>query len=195
MGATMHILELRRGQPKDKIYLDQVFSLRAKIFSGRLAWDVEVSDGMELDEFDTFNTIYLTLLSLRNSVLGSVRLLPMEGPTMIGTVFRDLLSPDAPPISGAIVESSRFFVDTDAIEGPANPATELLMSSMVGWAAARGYDRIVTVTDVRIERLMRRIGIPFIRLSSPQRLGSTTAVVLSIPADEPLHGVRLQPAA
>ena len=50
---------------------------------------------------------------------------------------------------------------------------------------ANGYDRIVTVTDVRFERILSRAKWPLERLGSPHPIGNTIAVAGLLSADEP----------
>lgn len=40
------------------------------------------------------------------------------------------------------------------------------------------------MTDVRIERILRRAGWPMIRLGEPKQIGTTKAVVDLLPTDE-----------
>lgn len=192
----MRIVEIFPNSSENTYYLDEIFRLRAKVFSGRLHWSVTVREGRESDEFDDYDPTYLALVSAQNQVLGSVRLLPMSGPTMIGTVFRHLVDDLAAAAPGVVVESSRFFVDTEALAATqeAGHATEMLMNGIITWAAEHHFASIITVTDVRIERLMRRIGIPHSRVSSPQRIGETICVVLTIPAYDPARALIAQPS-
>jgi acyl homoserine lactone synthase len=63
--------------------LIEMHRLRHRVFKLRLAWDVQTSGDMEIDEFDALHPVYLTQVSENGRVQGSVRLLPSLGPTML----------------------------------------------------------------------------------------------------------------
>ncbi|WP_292219552.1 acyl-homoserine-lactone synthase, partial [Mesorhizobium sp.] len=62
----------------------------------------------------------------------------------------------------AMVESSRFCVDTSlqAVrgEGQLHLATLTMFAGIIEWSMANGYDEIVTATDLRLERILKRAG-------------------------------------
>jgi acyl homoserine lactone synthase len=64
--------------------------LRGRVFKERLDWDVSVSDGLEVDQYDTFKPTYLLALEQRD-VVGCVRLLPTTGRNMLADTFPVLL--------------------------------------------------------------------------------------------------------
>ncbi len=57
-----------------------------------------------------------------------------------------------------------------------NRATFVLFAAMLEAMRAKAARAIVTVTDARMERILRRAGWPLQRLSEPQQLGQTTAI-------------------
>lgn len=167
--------------------IDQMHALRARVFKQRLGWDVAVVDGRELDEYDLLNPTYLLVVSTGgNQVIGCARLLPGTGPTMLGRTFRALLDDNPVPQGRGVIESSRFCVDTDvAGAGTARGlhyATMLLFSGILDWAIAHNYSQVMTVTDLRFERILGRAGLPFARLGSPRPVGNTIAVAGIVPA-------------
>ena len=88
----MHLLAIRKpttGTEQD--ILDWMHLLRAKVFRTDLSWKVQCLEGREYDEFDDLRPTYLIALSSRSEVAGCARLLPSLGPTMLGTVFPQLL--------------------------------------------------------------------------------------------------------
>src|SRR3954466_2154793 len=80
--------------------------LRGRVFKERLDWDVSVSDGLEIDQYDTFNPTYLLVVDHRH-VVGCVRLLPTMGRNMLADTFPVLLDGNAAPKATGIWESSR----------------------------------------------------------------------------------------
>ena len=89
------------------------------MFKERLDWDVSVSDGLEIDQYDTFKPTYLLALEQRD-VVGCVRLLPTTGRNMLADTFPVLLDGHAAPKATRIWESSRFCVDTKSVVATAD---------------------------------------------------------------------------
>jgi len=154
--------------------------LRYRVFKERLNWDVTVSGDMEIDEYDALSPVYLLYSSGGRRVEGCVRLLPTTGPNMLRNSFPLLLGPTPAPHSPSIWESSRFSLDLDGdghkTQGGLSPSTFELFAGMVEFGLARQLTDIVTVTDARMERILRRAGWPLRRIHDTQRIGSTLAV-------------------
>jgi acyl homoserine lactone synthase len=109
-----------------------------------------------------------------------VRLLPSTGATMLRDTFPVLLDGAPAPASSTIWESSRFALDVSAdapkgVHGLAI-ATYELFAGMIEFGLSRRLTEIVTVTDARMERILRRAGWPLRRIGKPRPLGSTMAV-------------------
>jgi acyl homoserine lactone synthase len=161
--------------------LTAMYRLRRRVFRERLNWTVSISGDIELDVYDTLNPTYLLVMTNANKVAGCVRLLPSTGPTMLADTFSVLLDGQTAPRGEKILESSRFCVDTELVselsEGGLNRATFMLFAAMLETLHRAGADAIVTVTDTRMERILRRAGWPLERIAPPQRLGDTMALV------------------
>lgn len=158
----------------------EMHRLRCRVFQERLQWAVEIRDGLELDRFDQCDPVYLLNLDSAGEVQGCVRLLPTLGPNMLRDTFSTLLNGSACPAADNIWESSRFALDLrgSATSGRTlSPATTEMFAGMIEFGLSRSLVSIVTVTDVRIERILRRAGWPLRRLSEPTILGNTNALV------------------
>lgn len=180
----LHDSELRTGMHR----------LRGRVFKERLDWDVSVSDGLEVDQYDTFKPTYLLALEQRD-VVGCVRLLPTTGRNMLADTFPVLLDGHAAPKATRIWESSRFCVDTKSVvataENGLREATFLLFAAMIEWGQQRDLDAIATVTDLRMERILRRAGWHLDRLGTPRQIGATKAVAALLPiTDDALSAIR-----
>jgi N-acyl-L-homoserine lactone synthetase len=160
--------------------LASMFRLRRFVFRDRLDWSVSVSGDLELDVYDALNPTYLIMMSDSREVVGCVRLLPTTGPTMLADTFPQLLASNTPPRNSRILESSRFCVNTSlAGEGAGNGlnrGTFILFAAMIESLYLFDAASIVTVTDTRMERILRRAGWPLERLAPPQRIGKTMAL-------------------
>lgn len=165
---------------------EQMFRLRAKVFRDRLGWDVLVEGGSERDQFDALDPDYLVAVSGLGKVVGSVRLLPAIGPTMLQTVFPELLAGGKLNATEKTVESSRFCVDTERAKDSSSffhDATLSLFAGIITWSMTNGYNEIVTATDLRFERLLRHAGWPLQRLGEPHLIGNVKSIAGRLPAD------------
>lgn len=171
--------------------------LRARVFSDRLGWDVNVIDGCEADGFDRLKPTYVFALSSTGAVAGCARLLPALGPTMVVDVFPSLLPSGQLDAHTAMIESSRFCVDTTLGEGrgegSVHEATLTMFAGIIEWSMANGFKDIVTVTDLRFERILSRVGWPLVRLGEPKKIGVTMAVAGTLPASAEIFQ-KLRPA-
>ncbi|KDR86547.1 autoinducer synthase [Agrobacterium sp. TS43] len=168
--------------------LKQMYGLRAEVFGGRLEWDVAITDGDERDQYDDLNPTYILAVSGGNKVVGCARLLPAIGPTMLELTFPQLLADGSLNATSAMIESSRFCVDTTLPAGRGGGqlhlATLTLFAGIIEWSMAHGYDKIVTATDLRFERILNRAGWPMARLGEPVAIGNTVAIAGTLPADQ-----------
>jgi N-acyl-L-homoserine lactone synthetase len=177
----MHVIVLRAPQFGANLeLLAAMYRLRRRVFKERLDWSVSVSGEFEVDLYDALGPTYLILMSDVGKPIGSVRLLPTTGPTMLSDTFPVLLGGTAPPSDERILESSRFCVDTALAAEQAgnglNRATFMLFAAMIEATRSACADSVVTVTDTRMERILRRASWPLRRVAAPQRVGSTMAV-------------------
>jgi N-acyl-L-homoserine lactone synthetase len=167
-------------------YLNQMHRLRAAVFSGRLEWDVTVTEQGERDQYDDLRPTYILAISADENVVGCARLLPAFGPTMLEQTFPQLLERGSLDVRTAKVESSRFCVDTSLPAGRGGSlhhVTLTMFAGIIEWSMANGYSEIVTATDLRFERILKRAGWPMHRLGDPVTIGNTVAVAGSLPAD------------
>ncbi len=176
--------------------LAEMFRLRCRVFKHRLDWSVDIHGDQERDRFDALPPHYL-LQRWKGTLIGCVRFLPTTGPTMLRDTFPELLDGLPMPATQNIWESSRFAVDPaeprGARCGGLSYATYELFAGMIEFGLSRGLSHIVTVTDSRMERILRRAGWPLSRLGAPRMLGSTLALagLLEISEDS-LAKVRLR---
>lgn len=159
--------------------------LRYRVFRDRLNWDVSVSGDMEIDAYDALKPTYILAVDDGGSVVGCARLLPTTGPTMLANTFPALLGSNPSPRSDKIFESSRFCVDTAAADGVGatglRDVTFSLLAGILEWGLANGQETVVTVTDVRFERILRRAGWPLERFAPPMQIDETKALAGHLP--------------
>lgn len=156
--------------------VNAMFRQRADVFHERLKWDVKVVDGMEIDEFDDLNLVYLLSVDdVTGRLRGSLRLLPTTGRNMLRDVFGSLLPENEYVESATIWESSRFSRDSEND----TPEPGCLISRVTGELLAGAYEiglmagltDIVSVFDARMIRVLRAAGCPPTLIGTPQRIG------------------------
>lgn len=146
---------------------------RHRVFVERLGWPLHSEDGLEFDEFDRPDTLYIVAQNDFNEVIGTARLLSTVRPYLLDKVFPQLLGGLPAPASPEIWELSRFAAVDFSVPGrsPSGQfssaiAVELLQATLV-CAASRGARRLITVSPLGIERLLRKAGFQSQRAGPP----------------------------
>lgn len=171
--------------------LRPMFELRKKVFHDLLGWDVTITDGIEIDDFDNANPLYVLSCSEETGKLrGALRLLPTTGPNMLDDTFPVLLDHGQEIRDSRIWESSRFCIDPDISQDRSSNqvtvAAAELMCAVGEMGLASGITKIVTVTDIFLERMFRRMGCPGERIGKPRKVGVVTAIAVSWDVNEDL---------
>lgn len=162
--------------------LDEMFQLRARVFGGRLGWDVQVHNGREIDRFDLLDPAYIIGLDAEGQVISCVRALQTTGPHMLADVFSDILDGQPPLRSATMWESTRFCVDTERLapDGGMHAVSMATCELMIGaleYARRSGIEDIVTVIDPVINRILRRSdNAPYDYVGSAKQMGKVTAM-------------------
>jgi acyl homoserine lactone synthase len=151
--------------------LRSFFELRFEVFVNRLKWDLACEVGDERDQFDNERAIYLLLTNSRAQVVAGARMLRTDIPSLLTQVFPFLV--DGPmPGSPSIWEVTRLVVDhrKERLEGCGNVCGRLL-SGLLEFGVDNGLSHLVSVSDTRIERILRRSGWTTQRLGAAHRIG------------------------
>jgi len=174
---------------KTKLLFD-MHRMRKRVFKDRMGWDVQVTaGGLEVDQFDIDDTVYLLALNDDRQVIGNWRLLPTTGPTMIRDVWPQFLDTLDMPSNPDVWETSRFAVDSPAInpeEGLAqvNRATRELFVGLTELCLLCGIKQIFTFYDMRIARLLKRIDCSPTAISARLKIDDFQAEVGSFNTDQ-----------
>ena len=168
-------------------YAIPMFSFRRSVFHDRLQWDVSVSDGLEKDEYDDNDSIYIVVQNTTNaSITGSWRLRPTTTPYMLRDTFGELLAGQAAPSDSRVWEISRFACVNTPYANPSYSfsATSLsLIQASVRLALERRIDRYVMVTSVGVERMLRQLGLRVGRFAPSRRIGRVRTVACWVDID------------
>lgn len=171
--------------------LDDMFRLRARVFAGRLGWDVTVKDGREVDRFDALDPAYLVGLDEEDQVVSCIRLLQTTGPHMLADVFSDILQGQPPLRAATLWESTRFCVDTERLgaqdrgQGAIARATSALMAATLDYARRSGIADIITVIDPVMDRVLKRSdNAPHGYVGATVQMGKTRALAALLDCTE-----------
>jgi acyl homoserine lactone synthase len=154
----------------------QVAAYRYKVFVENLGWDLHAPDGLEQDQFDRPDTVYVVARDDEGEVCGCARLLPTTHPYLLSEVFPQLLNGAIPPNSPEIWELSRFAAldfnspNQSPLRQMSSDITLALLRSAVDCAAKQGAKRLITVSPLGIERLLRNTGFKAHRAGPPTRV-------------------------
>ena len=153
--------------------LQQFAHYRHKVFIDTLCWPLPTSDGIELDQFDRPDTVYVTVQNAAGHICGCARLLPTTAPYLLDEVFPQLLNGQPAPNSPDVWELSRFAAidftspTQSASSNMSAPITIDLLQAAIRHAAAQGAKRLIAVTVVGAERLLRKTGYKVHRAGPP----------------------------
>jgi acyl homoserine lactone synthase len=158
--------------------LHQMHRIRKAVFKDRLDWDVNVSGGLEVDEYDALGPSYLLSIDRSGTLNGCVRLLPTTGPNMLRDIFPSFVTKAALPCGERVWEASRFAVsrNSTAAELGISQTTYDLLIGVLKFGLSNGISMIACVVDVRMERILRRAGWQLERLGPAHRIGNTIAM-------------------
>ena len=162
----------------------QMHTIRREVFSDRLKWDVPVKDGLEKDQFDNSKAKYVVYISKKYGVCGAIRILKTTEPNMLRDIFPDYVDdPKMIPAQDNIIEMSRlFFVkprQENQLSQSSRRGTLKLFVALHEWALQHNIKEIVGVTDIRIERILKKAGWEIRHISPPRGQELNTTVVYS----------------
>lgn len=187
MALQIKIASRREFKSRD---LWEMHRLRAKVFSGRLGWEVPVLSGMEIDGYDALEPYYMMMREPGGELCGSWRLLPTEGPYMLKDSFPQLLRGADAPHHPRVWELSRFAVETEGSSRFGfSEITLLAVEAVARFGKEQGIDSFVTVTTPAIERMARRAGVVMTRIGEPLQIGVATAVALTMETEQTYQGM------
>lgn len=162
---------------------------RHRVFVDALLWQLPTEDGLERDQFDRADTLYVIARGSKGEVCGCARLLPTIKAYLLDDVFPELMNGFPAPHSHDVWELSRF--STMPVEGaPALPRGEArvrfcsLFAAVVEAASAHGAIRLITVTALGVERILRNIGIHAHRVGPPRLVDGKPTLAMWVELDD-----------
>jgi len=146
---------------------------RHKVFVETLGWKLQCESGLEYDQFDRDDTVYVVAQNEHQEIIGTARLLPTIRPYLLGEVFPQLMNGLPVPASDEVWELSRFAAldfkaaATSALAQFSSPIATGLLRTSLAQAASLGAKHLITVSPLGIERLLRKAGFNAHRAGPP----------------------------
>ena len=157
----MIITILGTSQQHSDATLRAMYVARKEVFHDRMGWNVKIENGEERDDYDGEKPLYIISVDPRSGdALGSLRLLPTMGRTMLKDIFADAFDEPVDVSSPLIWECTRFCTHPAAtghlgMHG-INAVTAELLMGICEVALQAGIAQIVGVFDRRMERIYKR---------------------------------------
>jgi acyl homoserine lactone synthase len=167
----------------------ELAAYRYEVFIETLGWKLPCEKGLERDQFDRSDTVYVIARGSSGTICGCARLLRTTEPYLLAEVFPHLLNGMPVPKDVQIWELSRF--STQAV-GSSEPFSReearrrfcALFAAVVRAATERGATRLITFTAIGVERILRRIGMHAHRVGPPQLIDGEPVLALWIELDD-----------
>lgn len=157
---------------------------RARIFVDTLKWDLTVDDnGREIDEYDREDTVYLMVLDAQTGDhLGSVRLLPSQGPHLLGDHFPSLCE-EGVPRGPDIWEITRLVTRPGLSRDAAEHVRRHVSIAMFEFALANGIRQYTMMTHMQFLASVLAVGWTAEPLGFPQPMDGVMVGALRIDVD------------
>lgn len=162
---------------------------RHRIFVEQLGWDLpNEQKGLERDQFDGPDTLYVVAKDSAGNLCGCARLLSTEHAYLLSSVFPGLMDGQPLPNSSEIWELSRY--TTQPLGGDVLSREQqkqrfaALLKAVVEAALERGAKRLITFSFLGVERLARNFGLHVHRAGAPQMIDGKPVLAFWIELDE-----------
>lgn len=151
---------------------EKIGRMRHEFFIEELKWELESRDGLEFDQFDTENTVYI-VYEEQGQIIGCLRILPTTEPYLLSEVFPHLAGgyiPSAPHVW----EISRYVIDKTLIRSPQHwlEVSAQLVCGLYEYAAFKGITEfVIEIPPALFDKSSTLYGCPF-KVLPPQKYGS-----------------------
>ncbi len=146
---------------------------RYRVFVEKLRWELNCIEGLEVDQFDREDTLYVVAQDDEGNIVGLGRLLPTTRAYLLSEVFPQLMNGQPVPQSEDIWELSRFVAfdfNAQSTTGSmqfSSPVAIDLMKKSIDVAVQHGAKKLITVSPLGVERLLRKAGFKAYRAGPP----------------------------
>lgn len=165
-----------RAEELSPFLMEKLSRYRHKVFIEKLGWQLPTYNGQERDQFDRDDALYIVSQDDNDEINGCARLLPTVKPYLLGEIFPGLMGGAPIPRTPDVWELSRFAaVDFNAPRDSAlaqfsSPLAVDLLEASLECAAAHRAHKVITVSPMGVERLLRKAGFRAERAGPPMRV-------------------------
>jgi acyl homoserine lactone synthase len=164
---------------------------RHQVFVEKLKWPLQCAHGLEFDQFDREDTLYVIAQEGDDEqIVGVARLLPTTSPYLLQEVFPHL--PESPlPVNKAVWELSRFAAVNlkSKLSQPSmqfsNHVVPSLLEKVFDAARQQGAEELISVSPLGVEKLLKRLGVCSKRLNGDHE-ADLLALKIDIPNQKPV---------
>lgn len=143
---------------------------RARIFVEAWRWPLAVTpEGLEVDQYDTDDAIYLVDFDAECAHLASMRLLPTTRPHLMTDLFPGLCA-EGPVVGDDVWEISRLCTSPELPADRQRPMRNRLARAMLEFGFLFGIRRFVGVTNLQYLARMLAFGWECAPLGPPQEM-------------------------
>lgn len=176
---TMDYAELSHHQAHD------LYRLRHETFKSRLNWRVNSHNGLEYDEYDTENTVYLFGMTA-GEIICSARFINTQHRNMTREIFSDFFGGITLPDDGSYIEVTRLFIDKNkrnALGLSAYPLSKMIFISMINYCIANDFKGMYAVVSQTMYLIFQRSGWKIILLQEGVSEKKEKIYFIYMPAD------------
>ena len=176
-GGNLALLLTGKQLAEHPVLRDQMYRMRHQYFFEKLGWEVNSVNGMEFDQFDRDDTVYIFYLEA-DQIIGCFRILPTTKPYMLSEIFSDLAGGYIPSASH-ICEVSRYVVEKELIRSNAHwvHVAAHLLCALCEYFEAEGIRELIVVIHPKLfDKNGMLYGCPH-KVFPPKKIGKDLAQV------------------
>lgn len=152
--------------------LNEMHRQRKQVFIDKLKWHLEESAGLEIDNYDSHDAIYLIEAGTPTSeVTVSARMLPTTRPHLLSEQFADLCDGQL-PAGPRVWEATRFCpAPCVPVGAPRRDMLGRMIAGIMETALLFGIDQVTYVADAALAPMALKVGWDVRALGSPRGKG------------------------
>lgn len=177
------MIHLIADRHAERALVEAMHRCRKAVFVDRLRWDVPVVGDLEIDAFDTDDAVYLVAAAPGGAHLGSLRLLPTDGPHLLGTLFPELCAGGV-PAGPTIREVSRLVISPALRAAERLQVRRRLIIGLAEYGLAAGLTRYTCMAGTAWLSQIMAMGWRAELLGPPCAIGGEAVGALALDIDE-----------
>jgi acyl-homoserine lactone synthase len=162
--------------------LEDMFRLRHRIFVEKMGWEaLRKPDGIEKDQFDTPEAVYLILQDDDGHVIGSHRLLPTLKPHLFSELFPEMCNVHGIKRGANVYELNRTCVDEDRLDPKKQEwARQQIIAGLVEFSHRAGIGHVTILTPLEVMFRYMLMGIEVKPLGLHKKIDGVNQAAVSV---------------